>query len=505
MMQDKCNRVDLHWHIIRTQPHQEMKLRDLLVAHMHENGNILEVYCPTHTTVHLTDNSRQKRAPLFAGHVFALATHEALTAFVREHYPGGTVLYARRKEADGKSVAWTVPEEQMRLFRDFNENYADQVVVLEKPYSDYAFNPKTQEPNEVVKVIDGPLAGCVGYLVRFNRNRGLVFNIMGSGSASSLTVAVPDVWNFHVVRLHNAANDRLSLATKKDRGADVLVGAAQRCGYGLLTSSMVHAVVEQLKQKTSISHLTSRLLQDGHRKLARCVADFTSAEVADVLYLVRYLQECPDYMDRWRFIVMRPFLTPARQASAACDKWSLLEHPDFTEMVQRVEFDEPTYQPETEQEVCANVAYDMHLGVMREGEGCVVFCDWDSFLQEYFLTGDMARRKLLNSFSTHAPMLYRVLNGLSAVEVLNPGLTFFRPEAENMPDQTSGGVGHKLVPVTRRVLAVRVKDAYLPSDPQVVEAADELGNTALLICREINTSAHLALWRRLLRTVWLHE
>ena len=66
----------------------------------------------------------------------------------------------------------TIPEEQMRFFKDFNENYAEHVIVLEKPYSDYAFNPKTNEPNEIVKVLDGPLKGREGYLTRFHRNGG---------------------------------------------------------------------------------------------------------------------------------------------------------------------------------------------------------------------------------------------------------------------------------------------------------------------------------------------
>jgi hypothetical protein len=38
----------------------------------------------------------------------------------------------------------------------------------------------------------------------------------------------------------------------------------------------------------------------------------------------------------------------------------------------------------------------------------------------------------------------------------------------------------------------------------VEEAKDELINTCVNICKEINTTTHLAVWRRYLRTVWLH-
>ena len=46
----------------------------------------------------------------------------------------------------------------------------------------------------------------------------------------------------------------------------------------------------------------------------------------------------------------------------------------------------------------------------------------------------------------------------------------------------------------------------IQSAAQDKEAAkDELINTCVRICTEINTTNHLAVWRRYLRTVWLHE
>ena len=36
-------------------------------------------------------------------------------------------------------------------------------------------------------------------------------------------------------------------------------------------------------------------------------------------------------------------------------------------------------------------------------------------------------------------------------------------------------------------------------------AKDSLVNTCIRICKEINTTNHLAVWRRYLRTVWLHN
>ena len=36
------------------------------------------------------------------------------------------------------------------------------------------------------------------------------------------------------------------------------------------------------------------------------------------------------------------------------------------------------------------------------------------------------------------------------------------------------------------------------------KAKDELIQTCISICKEINTTTHLAVWRRYLRSVWLH-
>lgn len=133
---DKLNSVDFSWFIVRTLPHQEEKLAGILRLHQAKTDNILEVYCPTHTTVSVVRNGRDVKAPLFAGHVFVLSTQQALVDFIDRCYPEGVVLYERRKEKGKKAGLWTIPESQMRAFMDFNENYADQVIVLEKPFSD---------------------------------------------------------------------------------------------------------------------------------------------------------------------------------------------------------------------------------------------------------------------------------------------------------------------------------------------------------------------------------
>lgn len=38
-----------------------------------------------------------------------------------------------------------------------------------------------------------------------------------------------------------------------------------------------------------------------------------------------------------------------------------------------------------------------------------------------------------------------------------------------------------------------------------LSARDTLIQTCVDICREVNATSHLAIWRRYLRTVWLHQ
>jgi len=513
---DCAGKVDFRWHIIRTQPNQEVKLRDLLVARQHEVRNILEVYCPTHTTVRVMREGRQKDAPLFAGYVFVLSTYQAVHDFVKKYYPAGIVLYDRRRERTDGPVVWTVPEAQMRFFRDFNENYADQVIVLERPYSDYAFNPKTNEPNETVKVLDGPLAGRIGYLARFNKNRRLVFNMESLDGRSHMAVAIPDIWNFHVMRLHNAQGDRQSLATKKERAADLLIGLIQGCGHMEETFDILSEVVEQLVRKPSLVQLCHSLCQSGRQRLGKALAGVSAGEADQILYLVRYVKECPAYMDNWRCPVLRPFLTPTAGTEPQGERdYAVLPHPGFTEIIVRQTFSEQTYYPDSREERTERVTYYAHVGIREEGGGrYIVFANWDAFLDEYFLTARSARNRLLGSgsrpaeggqaerqlesFVNFAPSLYQVLTDALPVKALEQGLTF----RTGMPaDET----------VTMKVLAVGVENVTLRpgrplmEHPQIEEAVRALVAVGIRICREVSTTTHLAIWRRFLRTVWLHR
>ena len=497
---DKVNKVDFSWHIVRTLPHQERKLAAMLRADMPRTDNILEVYCPTRTAVSTMRGGKDVKAPLFAGYVFVLSTEAALKDFLRRRYPEGTIMHGRRESRGARAGLMVIPEKQMRAFMDFNENYADRIVILERPYSDYAFNPKTGEPNEIVRVIDGPLAGREGYIARFRRDKRMVFKMKAIDTDRYYTVSVPDVWTLHVVRLHNAEGDRYTLSTVKERAADLLAGMLQSCGYGGGTAAMLHSVIERLAAKPSIASLCRELTNSGHEALGNRIAAINTAEAGLIINLARYEHDNPGYARKaWPHIVIRPFLTPTSGPDIAGDTGETrLQHKDFTEIIRRVSITEQAYYPSREQDATLTTTYYAHVGVIRHSRsGFIIFANWDTFLAEYYMTAGKAneklvsgtvsghgkdrrrgdrRERLIDSFRNFAPTLYNVLTD----------------EASPVKPVNGLNIGGE----TLNVMAITTADA--------ASGTDLLIRTCTDICREITATTHLAIWRRYLRTVWLH-
>ena len=499
-MPDKLNSVDYHWFLVCTKPGHELELRALIEREKGKIRNILEVYCPTHTKVYVRRGDNEQRLPFFDGYVFVLATQGALAEFLRDNDSDAYIWYNRKRTPDEKAMACTIPESQIRAFRDYNENYADKVIVLERPYTDYAFNAKTDEPNEIVRVVDGPLAGCEGYICRFHKKKGLVFRVQGMMPGCWLTVTYPNASDLHVVRLHNAEGDRLSIGTEKGRAADLLVGILQGCGYGEHTQSLFYELMERLAADLSLEALCKHLQQQGEKVLADRLAKLTTKEAELLINLARYEHDTPGYVrENWPQIILRPFLTPTSGIEVEEDKNEAeLPHQDFTEVIRKLDITEEVYYPSRQEDGKITTAYYAHIGRMEDKSGFIYFANWDDFLREYFLTAGKANEKLVSgkvrkvrneitlaeteklieSFRNYAPTLYKVLTEPDSAVKAVPNFK----------------IGEDLL----NVLAIQ-------SSAQEKEAAkDQLIKTCVRVCKEINTTNHLAVWRRYLRTVWLH-
>ena len=506
-MKDKLNNVDFRWYIVRTRPNREKATVELLEKYKAENSNILEIYAPDRTTVDVGFGKEVKKGPLFSGFVFVLATQKALADFLGRYSMEGFIQYERKTE-DGKKASMSViPEDQMRQLKDYNENYPDTAIPLERPYTDYAFNPKTNEPNDIVKVIDGPLAGTEGYITKFRRDKRLVYHLKGLDRA----VSIPNIWNFHVVRVHNADGDKQTLGTIKERGVDLLVGLIQGCGYGEKTLPMLYEFIDELTFKPSLVDFCKSLYNKGHKELSQKITKLDTKNAELILNLIRYEKDNPEYVKtNWKKLIIRPYLTPTsgvefkeRQNEAE------LKHTNFTEIIKKVDITEQVYYPSKEEEGTITTTYYAHIGIKQneDNNGFTLFANWDYFLGEYFMTAGKAneklvrgtkaqltnnnpdnkegkenkvdKEKLIESFHNYAPTLYNILT---------------EKKSKVKPIQNFN-IGKE------RLNAMAITST---SEAGIDEAKDELINTCTDICKEINTTTHLAVWRRYLRTVWLH-
>ena len=492
MSTDKLNRVDYHWFLIRTQPRQEKLLTDLLAKHRQASKNILEVYCPSLSGVGIRREGGTGARVLFTGIVFVLSTLQAITDFLEQHFPQGALLYDySKKTKTQKAPILTIPEKDMRMFKDFNENYSDQMVILERPYSDYAFNPKTNEPNDIVKVIDGPLAGKEGYITKFRRDKRLVFHMRGFGQNKDIAVSIPNIWNFHVVRVHNAEGDKQTIGTIKERAVDLLIGMLQGCGYGEQTLPTLYEIVDELTFKPSLVDFCKSLYGKGHMELSQRIARLDTKNAELILNLIRYENDNPGYVrSNWDKLVIRPFLTPTPGVEMEEGQGEAeLKHESFTETIRKVDISEEVYYPSKEEGGTITTTYYAHIGMKRnEDNGSfTLFANWDYFLSEYFMTGGKANEKLvggeqqhdklIDSFRNYAPTLYKVL-------------TDEKSSVKAVKDFKIGGE--------------RLNVMAIANISDIDNAKDELISTCVNICKEINTTTHLAVWRRYLRTVWLH-
>ena len=478
VLSDKLNSVDYHWFLVCTKPGHEPELCALIEREKGKVRNILEVYCPTHTKVYVRRGDDEQRLPFFDGYVFVLATQGALAEFLRDNDSDAYIWYNRKRTPDEKAVACTIPESQIRAFRDYNENYADKVIVLERSYSDYAFNAKTDEPNEIVRVVDGPLAGCQGYICRFHKKKGLVFRVQGIMPGSWLTVTYPNASDLHAVRLHNAEGDRLSIGTEKGRAADLLVGILQGCGYGERTQSLFYELMERLAANLSLEALCKHLQKQGEQELHRRLANLTSKEAELLINLARYEHDTPGYVkENWPRIIFRPFLTPTSGIEMEEGKNEVeIQHPNFTEIICKVDITEEVYYPSRQEGGKTTTTYYEYFLTAGKANEKLVSGKVRKVRNGTPLT---ETEKLIESFRNYAPTLYKVLTEPDSAIKAIPNFK----------------VGEDLLNVFAIQSSVQDKEA----------AKDQLIQTCVRICTEINTTNHLAVWRRLLRTVWLHE
>ena len=281
------------------------------------------------------------------------------------------------------------------------------------------------------------------------------------------------------------------MGTVKERAVDLLMGMIQGCGYGEKTLPMLYEFVDELTFKPSLVDFCNNLYKKGCVELSQRIAKLNTKEAELILNLVRYEKDNPGYVkSNWKKLVIRPFLTPTSGVEMEDGQDEVqLQHESFTEIIRKVEITEDVYYPSKEEERTVTTTYYAHIGIIQDESTntYTLFANCDYFLDEYYLTagkaneklvsGEQQKEKLIDSFRNYAPTLYKVLTDESS-------------SVKPIQNFKVGGECLNVIAITNAL--------------NVEEAKDELINTCVNICKEINTTTHLAVWRRYLRTVWLH-
>lgn len=503
-IKDSKKKHDFKWYVVLfDRPHQELKFQRFVYNNRDISKNILQVYCPTHTVVKeyyqslhetMPEGVKEdpkgkflyKDKPLFAGSDFVYATYQALNEFLKTYYPSGRIQFKRRISPYQQSEPFIVPDKEMDDFRDFNENFADSVVLLQKTFKDYSFNQKEGLPNDTLKIVDGPMAGLTGYLIRINGNKGLAFQVRNPYGGNPFIFGIPNIWNFHVVRVHNNIQDRQSLATVKYRAVDLLIGILQKSGYvdeNILDE--LYVLIKNLQK--SDSHL--------HPALAENIKNMANDDKALIMNLIRYENDEPGFVRKnWSKLVLRPFLTPSSGIEIPSGKdYVKFSHSNFTEIIKRTVIEEEVYNPSTVTVSGEESIYYSHIGLMQHSDkDYTLFINWDGFLEEYFATDGEARKRIIASFADYTPTLFNVLTNETTPIVAMESM---------MIDERS-----KMNVLATSIHSINVsKEESIEDNAEFQKAIQDLIDTGVKICKEINSSSHLAIWRNKLSSVWLHR
>ena len=283
-----------------------------------------------------------------------------------------------------------------------------------------------------------------------------------------------------------------------------MIGLIQGCGYGDKTLPILYEFIDALTFKPSLVDFCKSLYNKGHKELSQRFAKLDTKNAELILNLIRYEKDNPGYVKaNWEKLIIRPFLTPTPGAELKDNQHEIkIQHTNFTEIIRKVYITEQVYYPSKEEEGTITTTYYAHIGIIqdKDKESFTIFANWDYFLAEYFMTAGKAneklvkgtkiqatnnpenpesKEKLIESFHNYAPTLYNILTN---------------EKSKVKPIQNFNIAKERL-----NVMAITVT-----SEAGIDGAKDELINTCTNICTEINTTTHLAVWRRYLRTVWLH-
>lgn len=525
----KADNSHVAWYVLVTKLHQETQVSTLLQQAIEQGTirNLFDVYLPQNRHIRVLCKGQVTFAPLLNCRVFVYGTQQAVGEFIRQT-PTECSLYIDRTNG----TYLQVPEPQMRCFIDFNTFHVEELLVLERPFADYARVQSNGKLNMRARVIDGPFAGMEGVLVRIKKDHRLVFEM------GELAVSIPSVWDYHLVRVVDPERDSTLSPHRPERLADFLMGQLQVAGFPDEASEALHHFLHLLHADASLRHLaetlrkeirtiqhnkdkelpsiveknaengkvcaTSSMLQpltcpscgfpfsvSALAKLACFVEKLSSDEASALLTLAHCsADDSAWFKDILHSGPLRPFLTPTAGIdgiSSGCS--GKMAHAGFDEYIVPVEFEQLQYSSKENRTTEVRTVYYAHVGLCKYDSHWQLFADWSPLHRRYAQLEGPARYAQHKTLREYLPELEQIFSdhhpdGLHFVSLAPPPYKAPRMMlVQNFP-YTKG-------------------DTNKESAASFATFAEKFATTAARLFQTIRQHTHLALWRGALPEVWV--
>lgn len=495
------DKTQFAWFVLVTKPHQEYKVYEAIKQS--SLPNVLEVYLPNHQTLQAVRVGKIEKLPLLGCRVFVYTTKDTLLSFVQLSSYSCSPLYDRTQH-----TILTVPDPEMRCFMDYNRRNLEELLVLERPYRDYLFDPSKGRENIRARVIDGPFAGMEGVLIRVRKDHRLVFRM------GNIALSLPNVWQWHLMRIHDEESDKKQRMTPEYRAWHL--HATLEALRVPEPADDLRWMLQRLQEDASFAALHEEALRLSHDKggkngkehLAYFLKQLTPDLASDLQSLSFHLTENPVEADR--LLAERgiaPFLTPPIGTQTVADEMMgvhtvtddseshvfLGDSPIAVVRPQRtiayadrnyVEYVLPVYVRERrsarERETSCEVisCYEAHVGA-----GCgLLFADFHALVDLYRSLDAVALSAQNKTLAEYHPTLLQVLEGSHPL-----GFSFrdvcISPNISN-----------------RYCLTLAVADTFSQSMDDMLSEFTQFAVSLLLT---VSQSTHLAIWRRTLGKMWL--
>lgn len=454
--------------------HQEFKLRDLFEQRIREEAraearDVWEVKVPS-----------QNGEPLISGRVFVRGTEKAVKDFMDMNYCSGHLIFDSLHHAP-----LVIPDDEMDFFLKLYEQYANELVILEKPFEHFYSHTDKQTGREVLnlcaKVLDGPFAGRIGYIVKIKRNKCLAFKL-----GEDMCISISNAWNYRLERIPDASQDYMSTSSRLLRDADYLVSMLQQAGFTTNWTQPAQQIISSLKEKLSFSSLSQRLKlmagqerqEEAYRNLAQAMKQLPLEGLNAITRLVNYSLTTHGEIPYLQTYHLRPFLTPLIDAPQE----TLTISPSLTEHQLIVSIPEERYYKENNETRTEKHQYVAHVYTQQCTEGVCLHANWDEFFAPYENLDVGARLVQDYQVKTNCPQLYEALHSNDKSHLFRNHLVL--AEKDN----------------TYKFNTLSIKTDTLDADTM-----QEFIHQNILLCQAINKTTHLSLWRNRLHTVWLQK